>query len=159
MFQKVEGSLNDTERDRILEGVDTLEASLPFGALVLNPQEVARFAKAGPASATFVIDGLELASRNADLLPASVTPEQLQERLELIRNLDVVVSKVAQFQEKLVNTTTVAKAEAYELARTSYALLKRKKAAGMRDGRDRLAQRFVKQGRRKTKTKAPVEQV
>ncbi len=159
MLNKIEGTLNDTERDRILEGVDTLEASLPFGTMALNPQEVTRIAKAGPATASFVTDGLELASRNADLLPASVTPQQLQERLALIRNLDVVVSKVAQFQERLVNTSTVAKAEAYELARTSYALLKRKKAAGMRDGRDRLAQRFVKQGRRKSNTKVPVEQV
>jgi hypothetical protein len=50
----------------------------------------------------------------------------------------------------------VAKSEAYDHARTAYFLLKRKNADGLVEGRDRLAQRFAKQGRRKADT-TPVE--
>ncbi|MBU3666278.1 MAG: hypothetical protein FGM15_10460 [Chthoniobacterales bacterium] len=149
MDTSITGSLTDNERDSLLQAVATLESSLPFGTIDLSPQEVNRIAKAGPASATFVIDGLELASRNPDLVPASITTEVLQNRLALIRNLDVVTSVVAKFHEKLSDTALQAKAEAYEVARTVYALIKRKKSAGLREGRDRLAQRFAKQGRRK----------
>jgi hypothetical protein len=81
----------------------------------------------------------------------------LQNRLALLRNLEVVTGVVAKFHEKLTDTALLAKAEAYEVARTVYALIKRKKAAGLRDGRDRLAQRFAKQGRRKADPVVPAE--
>jgi hypothetical protein len=150
----INGSLTDNERDSLIQAVVQLESNLPFGTVDLSPQEVVRLAKAGPASATFVTDGLELASRNPDLVPASVTPGQVRNQLTLIRNLDAVTAAVAKFQEKLANSTMVAKANAYELARIVYLLIKQKKAAGLRDGRDRLAQRFKKQGRRRPNTAA-----
>ncbi len=152
MVKSVDGTLTDTERDQFIQGVEQLEGALPFGPVTLNPQEVARLTKAGPATATFVVDGLELAIRNPDLVPSSVDPAKLQEKLMLIRNLDVITSVVAQFQQKLANTNIVAKAEAYEHARTAYALMKRNKAVGMAEARNRLAQRFKKQGRRKSVT-------
>ena len=157
METSINGSLTDTERDSLLQAIETLESNLSFTTVDLSPQEVNRIAKAGPASATFVVDGLELASRNLDLVPASITTEELQNRLAMLRNLDVVTGVVAKFHEKLTDTALQAKAEAYEVARTVYALIKRKKSAGLREGRDRLAQRFAKQGRRKASTDVPAE--
>ena len=157
METSINGSLTDTERDSLLQAVASLESNLSFTTVDLSPQEVNRIAKAGPASATFVVDGLELASRNPDLVPASITTQELQNRLALLRNLEVVTGVVAKFHEKLTDTALLAKAEAYEVARTVYALIKRKKAAGLRDGRDRLAQRFAKQGRRKSEPAIPAE--
>jgi hypothetical protein len=148
------GTLSDTERDAFLTGVLELEAALPFGLAALSPLEVNRLAKAGPASASFVVDGLELARRNPELLTANVTAQEVKEKLRLIRNLDVLDSALGQLKEKLTHTTMVAKAEAYDIARTAYALLKRKKAAGLVEGRDKLAQRFKRHGKRKAAANA-----
>ncbi len=150
MVAKIEGTLSDPQREEAIQGISTLESSLPFSKVTLNTKQIARLTKAGPKSATFVTDGLELAIRNPDLMPASVSATELQEKLTLIRNLDALTGVVAQFQQKLANTSMVAKSDAYEHARTAYFLLKRKKAAGLTEGRARLAQRFAKQGRRKT---------
>jgi phosphotransacetylase len=152
MVTKVNGTLTDSQREEAIQGIEEVESSLPFSKVTLSPLEVARLAKAGPKTATFVIDGLELAIRNPDLMPASVNVIELQDQLTLIRNLDVLTAVVAQFQQKLVNTSMVAKSQAYNHARTAYFLLKRKNADGLIEGRNRLAQRFAKQGRRKAET-------
>lgn len=157
MVTQVNGTLTDSQREEAIQGIEQLELSLPFSKVTLSPQQIARLTKAGPKSATFVVDGLELAIRNPDLMPASVNAVQLQEKLTLLRNLDVLTAVVAQFQQKLANTSTVAKSEAYDHARTAYFLLKRKNADGLVEGRDRLAQRFAKQGRRKVDTEVPAE--
>ena len=157
MVTTIQGTLTDSQREEAIQGIEQLELSLPFSKVTLSPQQIARLTKAGPKSATFVIDGLELAIRNTDLMPASVNAIQLQEKLTLIRNLDVVTAVVAQFQQKLVNTATVAKSDAYEHARNAYFLLKRKNADGLVEGRNRLAQRFAKQGRRKSEPAIPAE--
>jgi hypothetical protein len=156
MVTQVNGTLTDSQREEAIQGIEELESSLPFSKVTLSPLQIARLTKAGPKSATFVVDGLELAIRNPDLMPASVNAIQLQEKLTLLRNLDVLTAVVAQFQQKLVNTSMVAKSEAYDHARTAYFLLNRKNADGLVEGRDRLAQRFAKQGRRKADT-TPVE--
>jgi hypothetical protein len=152
------GTLPDTGRDAFLTGVIELEAALPIKLAALSPSEVNRLAKAGPASASFVAEGLELASRNPELLTADVTPQEVQEKLRLIRNLDVLDSALGQLKEKLAHTTMLAKAEAYDIARTAYALLKRKKAAGLVESRDKLAQRFKRQGRRAIGVATPTTQ-
>jgi hypothetical protein len=158
MVTAINGTLSDTERDAFVSGVLGLESALPFGLAALSPSEVNRLAKAGPASASFVTDGLELASRNPELLTANVTPQEVKEKLQLIRNLDVLDAATGQLKEKLAHTAIVAKAEAYDIARTAYALLKRKKAAGLVEGRDKLAQRFKRHGNRKTKGDKPQNQ-
>ncbi len=152
MVTKVNGTLTDSQREEAIQGIEQVESSLPFSKVTLSPLEIARLTKAGPKTATFVMDGLELAIRNPDLMPASVNVIELQDQLTLIRNLDVLTAVVAQFQQKLVNTSMVAKSQAYEHARTAYFLLKRKNAEGLIEGRNRLAQRFAKQGRRKAGT-------
>ena len=158
MVTTIQGTLTDSQREEAIQGIEELESSLPFSKVTLSPLQIARLTKAGPKSATFVVDGLELAIRNPDLMPASVNAVQLQEKLTLLRNLDVLTAVVAQFQQKLVNTSMVAKSEAYDHARTAYFLLKRKNADGLVEGRDRLAQRFAKQGRRKADPAIPAEQ-
>lgn len=155
MVTTISGTLSDTERDAFVSGVLELETALPIGLAALSPSEVIRLVKAGPASASFVVDGLELASRNPELLTANVTPDVVTEKLQLIRNLDVLDSAVSQLKEKLAHTAIVAKAEAYDIARTAYALLKRKKAVGLVHGRDKLAQRFKRQGKRKATETPP----
>jgi phosphotransacetylase len=152
MVTKVNGTLTDSQREEAIQGIEEVESSLPFSKVTLSPLDIARLTKAGPKTATFVIDGLELAIRNPDLMPASVNVIELQDQLTLIRNLDVLTAVVAQFQQKLVNTSMVAKSQAYNHARTAYFLLKRKNADGLIEGRNRLAQRFAKQGRRKAET-------
>jgi len=149
MATTISGTLSDTERDAFVSGVNGLATALPIGLTALSPSEVTRLAKAGPATASFVTDGLELASRNPELLTADITAQQVQEKLQLIRNLDVLDSVVGQLKERLAQTAVVAKAEAYEIARTAYVLMKRKNAAGLVEGRDKLAQRFKRQGARK----------
>jgi len=148
MVKSITGTLSDTERDAFISGVVGLESALSIRLAALSPSEVTRLPKAGPASASFVVDGLELASRNPELLTANVTVQEVQEKLQLIRNLDVLDSVVGQLKEKLAHSTILAKAEAYEIARTAYVLLKRAKAAGLTESRDKLAKRFKRQGKR-----------
>lgn len=156
MAVTINGTLSDTERDAFIEGVSELEATLSSIDLVtLSSSEVNRLSKAGPASASFVTDGLELASRNLDLLTANMNPEEVKEKLRLIRNLDVVNSVLSGLQEKLAHTAMVAKSEAYEIARTAYTLSKRKKVSGIVESHNKLAQRFKNQGQRKA-AKIPV---
>lgn len=151
MVTTITGTLSDTERDAFVEGVSRLEATLSSIDLVtLSLSEVSRISKAGPASASFVTEGLELASRNLDLLTASIKPEEVKEKLQLIRNLDVVTAVLSGLQEKLAHTAMVAKSEAYEIARTAYLLSKRKKVSGIVESHNRLAKRFKNQGQRKT---------
>lgn len=158
MVKTINGTLSDTERDAFVTGVLGLETALPFGLAALSPSEVIRLAKAGPATASFVVDGLELASRNPELLTANVTAQEVKDMLQLIRNLDVLDGVVGQLKEKLAHTAIIAKAEAYEIARTAYMLLKRGKAAGLTEGRDKLAQRFKRQGKRSGEEDTPQPQ-
>jgi len=150
MVTTITGTLSDTERDAFVEGVNRLEATLSSIDLVtLSLSEVSRLSKAGPASASFVTDGLELASRNLDLLTANMKPDEVKEKLKLIRNLDVVTAVLSGLQEKLAHTAMVAKSEAYEIARTAYLLSKRKKVSGIVESHNNLARRFRGQGKRK----------
>ena len=158
MVNQVTGTLSDSERDSLVNGVKLLEESLKFTTVTLSADQIASLAKAGPATASFVTDGLDLAIRNPELTTGVVTPAVLKEKLTLIQNLNIVTGVVAEFQQKLENTAMLAKAEAYAHARTAYLLLKRKKATGLAEGRNRLAPRFANQGRRKNADAAPVEQ-
>lgn len=98
MVTTITGTLSDTERDAFVAGVNRLEAILSSIDLVtLSLSEVSRLSKAGPASASFVAEGLELASRNPDLLTANISPEEVTEKLRLVRNLDVVNSVLSAF--------------------------------------------------------------
>ena len=139
--------LSDTERDAFVAGVNRLEAILSSIDLVtLSLSEVSRLSKAGPSSTSFVAEGLALASRNPDLLTANIKPEEVKEKLQLIRNLDVVNSVLSAFGEKLAHT---AKSEANEIARTAYLLSKRKKVSGLVESHNKLARRLRGQGKRK----------
>lgn len=150
MVKSIAGTLSDTERDAFLEGVNRLEATLSsIGLVTLSLSEVSRLSKAGPASASFVTEGLELASRNPGLLTADTDPAEVKEKLRLIRNLDAVNSALGALGEKLAHTAIVAKSEAYEIARTAYLLSKRKKKSGIVESHNKLAQRFKGQGKRK----------
>lgn len=150
MVDTIKGTLSDTERDAFVEGVQQLEAALSSIDLVtLSLSEVSRLSKAGPASASFLAEGLELASRNPGLLTADVNPDEVKEKLQLVRNLDVVNSAWRALGEKLAHTAMLAKSEAYEIARTAYLLSKRKKKSGIVEGHNKLAQRFKSQGKRK----------
>ena len=150
MVTAINGTLSDTERDAFVQGVSRLEATLSSIDLVtLSLSEVSRLSKAGPASASFVAEGLELASRNPDLLTANISPEEVTEKLRLVRNLDVVTAVLNGLLEKLAHTAMVAKSEAYEIARTAYLLSKRKKVSGIVESHNKLARRFRGQGKRK----------
>jgi|GEM_PF-1172262 len=150
MVTTISGTLPDTERDAFVEGVNQLEAALSsIDMVTLSLSEVRRLSKAGPASASFVAEGLELASRNPALLTADINPDEVKEKLQLVRNLDVVNSALSSLGEKLAHTAILAKSEAYEIARTAYLLSKRKKKSGIIESHNKLALRFRGQGKRK----------
>ena len=83
------------------------------------------------------------------MLTANISPEEVTEKLRLVRNLDVVTAVLNGLLEKLAHTAMVAKSEAYEIARTAYLLSKRKKVSGIVESHNNLARRFRGQGKRK----------
>jgi len=116
----------------------------------------------GHKNRAFVEDAIKAGVNNPSMLPRSIEPESLQDKLTLFAQMRGVQSDLQQVTELVDNTVTIMGSELYEDARFIYSLTKTKvQADGLNTASAMLSKRFAGQGRRsaeKTEDRAPVVQ-
>jgi hypothetical protein len=107
-------------------------------------------------------DAIKAGVNNPSMLPCSIEPESLQDKLTLFAQMRGVQCNLQQVTELVDNTVTTVGSELYEDARLIYSLTKTKvQADSLNTATAKLSKRFAGQGRRsadKTEDKAPVVQ-
>jgi|GEM_PF-864067 len=153
--------LNKAQRESVAAALNSIRSSLDF-LVGLRPSDKQRLLKMGNKNRAFVEDAIKAGVSNPSMLPRSIEPETLQDKLTLFGQLREVQSNLQQVAELVNNTVTVLGSELYEDARLIYSLTKSKvQASGLNTTSASLSKRFAGQGRRsadKTEDKAPLMQ-
>ena len=153
--------LNEAQRESVAAALNSIRSSLGF-LVGLRPSDKQRLLKMGNKNRAFVEDAIKAGVSNPSMLPRSIEPETLQDKLTLFGQLREVQSDLQQVTELINNTVTVMGSELYEDARLIYSLTKTKvQAGGLNTTSASLSKRFAGQGRRsadKTEDKAPLMQ-
>jgi len=153
--------LNEAQRESVAAALNSIRSSLGF-LVGLRPSDKQRLLKMGNKNRVFVEDAIKAGVSNPSMLPRSIEPETLQDKLTLFGQLREVQSDLQQVTELVNNTVTVMGSELYEDARLIYSLTKTKvQASGLNTTSASLSKRFAGQGRRsadKTEDKAPLMQ-
>ena len=153
--------LTTAQRESVSTALDSIRSSLSF-LVGLRPSDKQRLLKMGHKNRAFVEDAIKAGVNNPSMLPRSIEPESLQDKLTLFTQMRGVQSDLQQVTELVDNTVTIMGSELYEDARFIYSLTKTKvQADGLNTASAGLSKRFAGQGRRsadKTEDKAPVVQ-
>jgi hypothetical protein len=143
-------TLGDTEVVSVLGTLGQVEQQMPF-LIGLSRDERMKLPKLGPANQAFVSDALSTAEANPGVLPRSLDIAKLRERARTIQNLVQVKQALRQMLEKVEDTEVRMTTEVYGAARTVYAVLKTPGTVpGLKDRRQRLAQRFARKPRKRS---------
>jgi len=153
--------LNKAQRESVNNALNSIRSSLDF-LVGLRPSDKQRLLKMGNKNRAFVEDAIKAGVSNPSMLPRSIEPEALQDKLTLFGQLREVQSDLQQVSELVNNTVTVMGSDLFEDARLIYSLTKTKaQACGLKNASASLSKRFAGQGRRsadKAENKAPVVQ-
>ena len=117
--------LNEAQRESVAAALNSIRSSLGF-LVRLRPSDKQRLLKMGNKNRVFVEDAIKAGVSNPSMLPRSIEPEALQDKLTLFGQLREVQSDLQQVTELVNNTVTVMGSELYEDARLIYSLTKTK---------------------------------
>ena len=105
--------LNEAQRESVAAALNSIRSSLGF-LVGLRPSDKQRLLKMGNKNRAFVEDAIKAGVSNPSMLPRSIEPETLQDKLTLFGQLREVQSDLQQVTELINNTVTVMGSELYE---------------------------------------------
>ena len=129
--------LTKAQRESVSTALDSIRSSLSF-LVGLRPSDKQRLLKMGHKNRAFVEDAIKAGVNNPSMLPRSIEPESLQDKLTLFAQMRGVQSDLQQVTELVDNTVTIMGSELYEDARFIYSLTKTKVQA---DGLNKACQK------------------
>ena len=142
-------ALGATEADAIAAALGQIEQQLPF-LIGLTTIERRRLAKVGNRTRPFVQDTVAMALAHPGVVPRSVDLAQLSARAETLTRLAEVRARLASLLEKVGDTEMKLGNTLFAVSRSVYSVLKTPATEpGLKDRKDRLAQRFARSGKRR----------
>jgi hypothetical protein len=110
-----------TQMQAAKDALQTLLTNMPF-LIGLTSTERVTLPKISVANKVFTEDALNVATNNADLLPAYYSTSAFQQDFELYRQLDELTTLARGIVERMDDTQLLAGSEAYVSALTAYKL-------------------------------------
>ena len=144
-YRNISASLSNEDIVAIKEGIKAIVEKLPF-LINLTPYERRLGFKMGNKSIAFVEEALDAAKRNPSILPPEFKIEDFDQDYRLAKDLDDLLTMLAQVVEKVSNTAMAAGIEAFEAALDVYRQVKisSKCMPGMQVVAKKLGARFIK---------------
>ena len=143
----ISATLSQADRMAVLEALNTIRAKLPF-LVDLSLEERKALPKMGDTGRGFVMQALQVAEQNPDILPRSFDVAEMRKDVELLDALLPIVTASAQLNELLDDTYTAVGSEAYASALLVYQFVRAAgKGAALDGALDALGQRFARKSR------------
>ena len=143
----ISATLSQADRVAVLEALNTIRAKLPF-LIDLSTEERKALPKMGDTGRGFVMQALQVAEQNPDILPRSFDVAEMRKDVELLDALLPIVTASAQLNELLDDTYTAVGSEAYASALLVYQFVRAAgKGAALDGALDALGQRFARKSR------------
>jgi hypothetical protein len=134
--------LSKAELEAAITSLQAVQEQLP-NLVGLTTLERRRMAKLGTKSRGFVDGAIEAAKTDPGILPGSISLEMLLTQDEMLRNLSLLQTRVADLKSKLDDSVTVTGSWLYGAARTVYSVMKTPAASGeLREQKSAMGQRF-----------------
>jgi hypothetical protein len=149
MQNKINATLSEADRDRILELINQIFALLPF-LINLTPEERRELPRMGDKSRAFVLASLALAEQDDSFLPRSFDVAEMRQDEDLYAALTMVYTALAILFEKLQDTMLLTGSDLYVAALEVYDAAKRKGGSdggGLDHLLDALGQRFARRSK------------
>jgi|SRR3712207_2548959 len=154
---RISATLSQADRQAVLDAVNTIRAKLPF-LVDLSPEERKALPKMGDTGRGFVMQALEIAEQNPDILPRSFDVAEMRKAVELLDALLPIVTAFAQLNELLDDTYTAVSSEAYAGGLLVYQYVRAAGRGSALDGAlDALGQRFARKSRTAPGGKTPAD--
>ena len=141
----IDTTLSVQDQAEILAALKTVREKLPF-LNGLTPRERQQLTKLGRKSQTFVVQALDMAVSNSELMPRCLDVEKARRDLELVEALNPILQMLNQLKELVEDTQMLAGSEAYAAARLAYISAK---ATGKNMGLDEVVNELSLQFSRK----------
>lgn len=155
---QIHANLTAEQMNSIRAAIETITTELPF-LVDIGPEEIRRLAKAGDLSKAFLQKALLIAEQSPDILPRNFEIEEFRADMELAENLEEIAIMLKSLQERINNTITVARSDAYGHALITYDRSKKSAQQGLAAITRDLGQRFSKRNQvKKQESPAPPTQ-
>ncbi|MGB7921606.1 MAG: hypothetical protein WCF57_00040 [Pyrinomonadaceae bacterium] len=145
---KISASLSQTDRQAVLDAINTIRAKLPF-LIDLTTEERRFLPKMGDKSRAFVTQALTVAEQNTDFLPRSFDVAEMRRDVELIEALQPIMLALTQLQELVEDTYLEVGSEAYTSALMIYNYAQTAgKGSALDQAVGQLGQRFARKAQK-----------
>ena len=147
MENRIDATLSDTDKQAVLDAIQTIRTKLPF-LVGLSTEERQALPKAGDKSRAFIQQSLALAEQDDSYLPRSFDVAEMRQDVELIGQLYPVLVAATQLKELLEDTYRLAMIDAYSAGLIIYSAAKENgKGSALKDLLDILGQRFARKSK------------
>jgi hypothetical protein len=147
-------TLSPAEMNQILKTLQQLRDGLP-AMPTLTPTERKRISKLGTRSRGFAFSAIEAAKADSGLLPQSISLENLLAQDELLSEMSLLQTHLADIKSKLDDSVLLIGSHVYSMCRTVYAVMKTDAAkAKMQEQQAVMKQRFKVTRKKKSQPEA-----
>jgi hypothetical protein len=152
---RVSAILSQGDRQEVLDALNLIRTKLLF-LIDLSPEERKALPKMGDSGRGFVLQALQVAEQNPDILPRSFDVAEMRRDVELLDALLPVVTASVQLNELLDDTYTAVGSEAYASALLVYQYARAAgKGSALDSALDALGQRFARKSRPSRSSSTP----
>ena len=147
MENRIDATLSDTDKQAVLDALQTIRTKLPF-LVGLSTEERQSLPKAGDKSRAFIQQALALAEQDDSFLPRSFDVNEMRQDVELVEQIYPIIIAATQLKELLEDTYRLAGSDAYSAALTVYRAAKDNGRGAALDALlDTLGQRFARKSK------------
>ncbi|WP_287130921.1 hypothetical protein [Candidatus Cyanaurora vandensis] len=155
-YQNIQATLSAADLQEIKTAIATIKQKVPF-LIALTTDERRSLMKMGNKSLAFVTKSLNAAQSNPGILPASFDLPGYTQDVELVTNLNEILTSLLQLTEQVDDTVLATGSEAMSSSLTIYDYVKTaaKKQPGLKSIAEELGERFKALGKRRSTTPTP----
>jgi len=151
---QIHATITAEQMTTIHSAIETLHANLPF-LVDIGAEEIRRLAKAGDLTEAFLQKALTIAEQTPEILPRNFAIEEFRSDMALSASLGEISLALKQLLERIDNTITVARSDAYGHALITYDRSKKSTDQGLTAVTRDLGQRFARKAAKKTEAAIP----
>lgn len=105
-------AISNKDIKEIIEAINFINEKLP-DLVTLTSEERASLPKMGESTIDFVLEHLDEAEKNPDLVPKNVNLHEIEKDVELIRAIYKILTPLKSLEKKLMDSALLAGSEAY----------------------------------------------
>ncbi len=108
----ISATISNKDVKEIIKAIEFIDEKL-CDLVVLSEEELSALPKMERNTFSFVVENLQLAEANLDLIPADVDLNELKKDIELVKSIEKVLNPLNLLSKKLKHSAVLASSEAY----------------------------------------------